>query len=216
MAPEGPGSLVVLDLLIDEQGDWAADVDRLDPEQSGEWLRVSWTAKSCTGPRQSVGGGVVCAVVPMGYKRENYLTDEQLKVGTQRLLWRDKAPGGEGLMLVVVLPQGWVINQPTDASLPPVDVKRFGDNNRFAAYWILGNADRDREDKAQRVAVWWYVTRLEDTQEAEIAAVVNRMRDKLADLSTPPQKGPVEMEGSLRMEKESATNQMKEAGKGLP
>jgi hypothetical protein len=146
MSPEGPGSLVVLDLSVDGQGNWSGEIDRFDPLGATQWLRVSWSAVSCTGNRVPAGGGVVCVTVPeVGYRRERYPVDG-LTAGAGRLHWRDKAPG-EGLMLVIVLPIGWIIPSARDASRPPVDVKIFC--GRFAAYWMMHDG---------RDFVWWNVS----------------------------------------------------------
>ncbi len=170
MAPEAPGSLVVLDLSVSDEEGWTAVVDRFDPVENGDqWLRVSWSAQHCTGDWQPVAGGVVCALVPPGTFRHETLQADELDDGTGRLQWRDKAPG-EGLMLVVVLPESWIVQ---DASRPPVDAKPF--RNRFAAYWLLDGRD----------LVWWRVTRLEGQGDAELGAIVRQYRAALLDTPSP-------------------------------
>lgn len=164
MSPEAPGSLVVLVLSVDELGNWSGEIDRFDPVEAKQWLRVSWSAAACTGNRRPAGGGVVCVTVPeSGYRRERYPVNG-LTAGAGRLQWRDKAPG-EGLMLVIVLPIGWVIPSAHDASRSPVDVKAF--HGRFAAYWMLDGRD----------AVWWNVS---EVAEATISQHIDAFQVELA------------------------------------
>jgi hypothetical protein len=180
MSPEAPGSLVVLTLSTDSYGAWSAEVDRCDPPPGATtWLSASWSGMDCTGLQQSVGGGVVCATIPTDFQRKAQRA-EGLEADSNRLIWRDAAPG-EGLMLVTVLPAGWIINEPNDASRPPVAVKIF--QRRFAVYWMLAGRDQ----------VWWRVTRLDNGDGGmDLKNAVRTFRAALLDL---PQPYPVLLDG---------------------
>jgi hypothetical protein len=179
VSPEAPGSLVVLTLSTDSDGAWFAEVDRCDPQpEATSWLSASWSEVDCRGLRQPVGGGVVCATIPADFERKVYRA-EGLEADMDRLMWRDAAPG-EGLMLVAVLPTGWIVCAPNDASRPPVDVKVF--KGRFAAYWMLSGRDQ----------IWWRVTRLADRdEERNLRRAVRAFRGVLLDL---PQPSPVQLD----------------------
>ncbi len=181
MSPEAPGSLVVLSLEKSVDGAWSADVDRWDPAPgAGDLLRASWSAVECTGLQQTVGGGVVCATVPRGSQfQHKQQRAEQLEVDPGRLIWRDAAPG-EGLMLVAVLPAGWVISTPADASSAPVDAKVF--QSRFAVYWMLTGRD----------PVWFRVTNFSNDQEEY--RLGNKVRQFRAALLDSPRAMPVFVE----------------------
>ncbi|MDT0353875.1 hypothetical protein [Pseudonocardia charpentierae] len=175
MSPEAPGSLVVPTLLNRPDGHWYAEVDRLDPNPGADsWLRVSWSAATCTGQQLGIGGSIVCAVVPTGFQRSKYPAN-QLDFAANHLQWRDAAPS-EGLMLVVALPEDWVIDSPAAASPSPVDAKVI--KGRFATYWMLAGRGR----------VTFKVSHL---QAEAIADFMERFRTNLLDL---PRPSPVELQ----------------------
>lgn len=71
MAPEAPGSLVVLDLALSDN-QWTAHVETLIPRAATEWLYVSWSADPCPEEFIAMISGCICVQVPNGYQHLTY------------------------------------------------------------------------------------------------------------------------------------------------
>ena len=157
MAPEAPGNIVILDLALRGSRVYAR-VDRFEPADRAFW--VIWSAigdirevhdgakERRDSPYVPAGGGVIQVLAPKGARRFQYTAAVQ---GKDTLVWRDKV-AGMGLMLVVVLPVGYVL--PDDVEPVPNAFKDF--DGRLAFFWRLVGQAED-----QQVNVSWRMERLE-------------------------------------------------------
>ncbi|MGW2635362.1 hypothetical protein [Streptomyces sp. NPDC001348] len=136
-------NLVVLDISINAKK-WKAVVHDWHPKANAtESLRIDWMAEVCARRQEKMAGGAVCASIPGNYACRVIQTGD-LKNGDHIIRWQEMPRGGV-VVLVCVLPPGWVI-QPGDAKLTPAGSKSHG--GRFAAYWIL-------EPTGTAIDHWW-------------------------------------------------------------
>jgi len=140
MAPEAPGNLVVIDSRF-KDGELAGYVERVDypPNQmteieaAGKWFWVLWNEQPKSPAYKALGGGAVYVnqdELPSGYKftaKSPILLDS---LGHDTYAMRDKALG-EGIMLVLVLPEGYTI---ADSTPKPRSAK-IVNKKRLATYW---------------------------------------------------------------------------------
>ncbi len=154
MSPEAPGNLVVLDLRLRDSS-VECQVDRYDPEAATGWLKVSWNAIQCPPGYVPIGGGVVFVWAPPGYTHRTYRAspDDQ---SPGRFGWVDKVYG-DGLMLVIVLPTGYVLPSVQNANPAPVRAKDF--KGRMALYWLIQGSKNDVQWDMQHEEVPDIVTR---------------------------------------------------------
>jgi hypothetical protein len=176
VSPEAPGSLVVLDFAVSESG-WTAEVDLLLPRGAKEWLFVSWNAEDCAGDLTAMGGGCVCVLVPDGYKRLTYPAAAEERIG--RWLGWSQQVEGEGMMVVALFPDGYVVDGTEDLRPPPARAKEFRD--RLAVYWIVEHGHADVSWNPRPV-----------TGASEVAECVNRLNDSEAEAVV--RQGPVFVE----------------------
>lgn len=166
MAPERPKTLTVLDYERADNG-FRVHVDRWDPqEESTPQLVVTWAAASRPGPNWHVAGdGAVWVAVPEGYQWGTY-DGEVSPQEPNQLEWSDATPPGGYLMLVAVMPPGYVLD-PERGGDPPTQVKVVGD--RLAAWWAF----------PLRATRRWYVRELAATEPLDdvAAALREHMRD---------------------------------------
>lgn len=173
MAPERPKTLTVLDYTrID--GGFRVHVDRWDPQQASTALVVTWAADSRPGPNwYSVGNGAVWVAVPDGYQWGTY-DGEVSPQEPNQLEWSDATEPGGYLMLVAVMPPGYVLD-PDRGGDPPRQVKVVGD--RLAAWWAI----------PLRATRKWYVRKLDATEVLD--NVFAKLREHVRDdqsLDDPP------------------------------
>lgn len=147
MAPEGPGNITILDLVL-KDSIVECKVDRFEPNGAINPFFVSWSA---TGPIQNfvaAGDGVVNVRPPDGAERWIY----SARVGRagDRLVWRDVVHG-MGLMLVVVLPTGYVLQSVLENDVEPIPsgFKEF--KGRMAFYWRLKGDEENQADVMWRM-----------------------------------------------------------------
>jgi hypothetical protein len=139
MAPEAPGNLVVIDLHF-QDGELEGSAERVeyDPEhtarieEAGGWFYVLWNETPRGDDYVSLGGGVVHVKkdLPHGYR---ILPKEPIQLdsmGNDRYAYRYPALG-EGLMLVLMLPEGYTL---ADYRPTPRSAKVF-QKGRLAVYW---------------------------------------------------------------------------------
>jgi pimeloyl-ACP methyl ester carboxylesterase len=135
MAPDKPGNLAVLDLKLN--GDAiTAEVERYDPESWSGSLRVLWHASEAPrgGEWNTAGKGVVFVAAPPEVRPQRYPASVPGRYPGP-FSWTNDV-GDLGLMLVVVLPPGYVLANANPAEpLPPFESKPF--NGRVALYWFI-------------------------------------------------------------------------------
>ena len=147
MPPDLVGNLVILDLEW-EDSEVVCIVQRYDPIEwsapkgAHEPLRVSWNATNCPPGYVPVAEGAVYVLRPPGFKASDY-PGQPSKLNA-RLSWRDTM-SADGLMLVIVLPKGYVLPSVDDADPTLGEAKAF--KNRMAIYWVVmpQNGDRQQE-----------------------------------------------------------------------
>ena len=134
MTPEAPGNLVVIDVSEDDDG-FRYTVERWDPTpESRYFLWTLWAAEGeCPAGFVSAAGGAVCVAADPGYAHARYGARPRVRRDPRALSWADVAEGS-GIMVVAVLPAGWVYD---DGSLAPVEAKPF--KGRMALYWRRGS-----------------------------------------------------------------------------
>lgn len=141
MAPEMPGNLVVLDLGW-KDSEVVCNVQRYDPISAIESLKVSWSATRCPPGYTALAKGVAYVLRPPGYEARDY--EAQPPERGADLSWTDQILGDTGLMLIIVLPAGYVLPTVDDADPILGDSKEF--NGRMALYWLAPqNEDRRQE-----------------------------------------------------------------------
>jgi len=170
MAPEAPGNIVILDVAETKDG-FECDVDRFEPSEA---LSAFWVIWSATGRVRAVdegqparanyvsaGGGVLNVLAPQGAKRFQYRARIQ---GQRDLLWRDVVHG-DGLMLVVILPRGYVLPSVDQGVIAPTPhaFKEF--DGRLAYFWRLTNRGEDNQ-----INVRWRMEPVGDRDLAEHCA----------------------------------------------
>jgi hypothetical protein len=131
MAPAAAGNLVALDFsLIDPVP--SCLVERYDPTAGAiQDLFVTWNATQRPPGFVGVVNGTAYVAVPPGYVRRRYPAE------VPNLIWRDKAFGTSGLMLIVVLPPGFAVSR--SEHLHPLAIATKLANERQALYWRLGD-----------------------------------------------------------------------------
>ena len=164
MAPEVPGSLVILDLEL-KDSEVKCQVDRYDPTNKAiEPLKVSWNATECPPGYVSAGGGVVFVRRPPGYEHRTYPAKPD--VLRDRFSWIDKVGGDPPeLMLVIVLPTGYALPSVDEASPLPTVSKVF--NSRMALYWSIAGKT------VRRAEFSWRMERAETAEMINRSAVLN-------------------------------------------
>jgi hypothetical protein len=176
MSPDAPGNLAVLDLYFDSKatdGDLPqlrCHVERYDPTKATEkqFIQVSWYADSAQEGWVAVSDGVVHVQPPADYAHPPRYDAPVPRAGG-RYFWRHPVHG-VGLMLVAVLPSGYVIARAADADPTPDEVKAF--ENRMALYWwIVG---------PRRGAARWALT------EVDAHEVDARCKFLLDEIKSPP------------------------------
>lgn len=197
MAPEAPGNIVILDLALAESG-VHAKVDRFEPGNGAFW--VIWSAmgdirevhdgaeEGGDSPYVPAGGGVIQVLVPEGARRFQYTAAVQ---GQDTLVWRDKL-AGMGLMLVVVLPAGYVLPSVLPADVEPVPNALKDFDGRLAFFWRLVGQTED-----QQVNVSWRMEPLEGrdlgSYVASLTEAAEGHRRETGDIGThvdPPSNAP--------------------------
>ena len=179
MAPEAPANLVVLDVCEADNG-FAFDVSRWDFEGGG-WLWVLWSADTCPEEWLPAAGGAVCVAAPPEVRRAEYRAVPRAVRDPRRLLWTDFAEPPLGLMLVVLLPEGYILDDQLPNDPTPIEAKVF--NGRMALHWRLVPASRGRVEAA------WTIRRMPEGQSLRDACVeVNErsLASALPDLPPPP------------------------------
>ena len=173
MAPERPKTLTVLDYTRADVG-FRVHVDRWDPQEASTALVVTWAAASGPGPNwHSVANGAVWVAVPDGYQWGTY-DGEVSPQEPNQLEWSDATEPGGYLMLVAVMPSGYVLD-PDRGGDPPRQVRVVGD--RLAAWWAI----------PLRATRKWYVRELSATEVLENVTI--KLREHVRDdqsLDDPP------------------------------
>ena len=151
MTPEAPGNLVVIDVSEDEDG-FRYTVERWDPTpDSRHFLWTLWAAEGgCPPGFVPAAGGAVCVAADPGYLHARYSARPRVRKDRRALSWADVAEG-VGIMVVAVLPAGWVYE---DGSLPPREAKPF--DGRMALYWRSGGGH------ARELRLTWTVNRFKE------------------------------------------------------
>ncbi len=133
MTPERPKTLTVLDYMRTGTG-LGVHVDRWDPLDAVSELVVSWAATGRPGPNwYAAADGAVWVAAPQGYQWNEYDADVS-PPDPNHLGWADATSPGGYLMLVAVLPAGYVLD-PTRGGDPPREIKVVGE--RLAAWWMI-------------------------------------------------------------------------------
>ncbi|MGB6688454.1 MAG: hypothetical protein WBE76_11480 [Terracidiphilus sp.] len=140
MAPEAPGNLVVIDSRF-QDGELAGYVERVDysPDKMGEieaagrWFWVLWNEQPKGPEYRPLGGGAVYVnegELPSGYEfaAKSPILLDSLGNGTYAM--RDVAQGA-GIMLVLILPEGYTFADPAPMPKSAKIVKK----RRLATYW---------------------------------------------------------------------------------
>lgn len=188
MAPEKVrGNLVVLDLDF-RNSILECLVDRFDPVSTDEPLFVSWNAIECPPGFDSSGNGVIFVARPPGYKRQSYRAKPDA-LGDHRYSWADKVYF-DGIMIVLILPEGYVIRSIDSTTPSPTRMKMFGE--RLAWYWAIPN-ERDRAE------VSWQINPINDlgiTSLSDHTETLNNEAVARGPLSPPVKmdEGPVDMD----------------------
>lgn len=140
MAPEAPGNLIVVDSRFQDQ-ELRGYVESVEyaPEQrepieaSRGWFYVRWNERPTEADYVSLGGGVVYVnkkELPSGYKVSPKSPITLDALGDGRYSYSYPALG-EGLMFVVILPEGYTL---TDSRPVPKSAKILK-KKRLAVYW---------------------------------------------------------------------------------
>jgi hypothetical protein len=174
MTPEAPGNLVVIDVSEDDDG-FRYTVERWDPTpESRYFLWTLWAAEGdCPAGFVSAAGGAVCVAADPGYAHARYGARPRVRRDPRVLSWADVAEGS-GIMIVAVMPAGWVYD---GGSVAPVEAKPF--KGRMALYWRSGGGP------SPQVRLEWTVKPLEGTVRDACA----ELNDSLAEaplVSDPP------------------------------
>jgi hypothetical protein len=156
MAPEAAGNVVVLDLYADPESDRKdappirSRVTCYQPTERSEatFIDASWNADAAGEGWVPVADGVVYVRPPADYEHTAY--DAAVPRAAGRYFWRHPVHGS-GLMLVAVLPTGYVVARTGDSEPTPADVKPF--QGRMALYWWIGGPLRGEAR--------WALTRIE-------------------------------------------------------
>jgi hypothetical protein len=184
IAPEAPGSLVVLNVRA-EDGLLDFAVYRWDPgpqAQPGQ-LFVLWRAKSCPTGYKEVANGVVCVAAPPTYEQREYEAWPRATLDPLVLSWEDADTTGGGLMLVAALPEGYAFAGAVDGAPDPVEAKPF--DGRMAVFWRLSG---------MRVHVSWRISPLAGRDLRAYSAEINeRLRPPSGDAIEDPPPPPAEV-----------------------
>ena len=133
MAPEQPGSLVILDMR-DPATAGGCTAYRWIPRDASEELIVLWEASTAGGcpPDFVEAVGDVCVAAPPGFTEYRYTLDPSGNPLVHS--WRGQV-NGTYLMLIAILPAAHAFAEPVRGSAWPVKAKLVGD--RMAVYWVF-------------------------------------------------------------------------------
>jgi hypothetical protein len=175
MTPEAPGNLVVIDVSEDDDG-FRYTVERWDPTaESRHFLWTLWAAEGdCPPGFVSAAGGAVCVAADPGYVHARYRARPRVRTDRRALSWADVAEG-VGIMVVAVLPAGWVYD---DGSLSPLEAKPF--DGRMALYWRSGGGHNGE------VRLTWTVKPIAGTLRDACAELNDSLSDALPTPDPPP------------------------------
>ena len=125
-----PGSLTILD-LGKRDPELASKAIRYYPDSANANLVMSWAASQRPSRFKSVAGGVAFVRNTKGYKKSTY----QSKIATRNdsYFWREP-PTDDGVMLILILPDGYII--PAADKTHPILVEAKAFKNRMALYWL--------------------------------------------------------------------------------
>ncbi len=176
MAPERPRALVILDFGPPADGG-GGTVYHWDPVDASSELVVLWEAEHCPADFLEVAEGVACVAVPPGYKEYRYELRREPPADPLALSWRGQVRGS-ALMVVAILPRGYLYAEPRQGSDWPVKAKVVGD--RMAIYWFFGGGDVTVEP------AWRMAIAARPDQLAERCAAINERSSP-----SPPPEPPV-------------------------
>jgi formylglycine-generating enzyme required for sulfatase activity len=189
MAPESPGNLVILELLV-QDGKLVGEVERATPPQDeastkGAWLELRWYEQPAT--FSPVGGGVAFIRLPPGYVLEpkSAVDPDSFSSYGSNFRWNDTAHG-EGLVFILILPTGYTLSNPHPI---PREVKAF--NDHVAVLWTP-----DGKYGAQ-VTIRWNIEAAQETLELEVA----RLKELISG-------GTVEINVGAHVDSSPATQQL--------
>jgi hypothetical protein len=164
MAPERPPRLVVFDGKS-INGGLRGSVHYAEPnfyKPGVDWIRVRWNVESQPADFIPIADGVAYV-----YNRDEEVvleppTEARAQPrGGLRYRWSEGLEeGASRLMFVLILPQGYTLNDPDPA---PVDTKDF--HGRLALYWVLEGAPQ------QRTQVEWTLEQVGGDLESEIVRI---------------------------------------------
>ncbi len=183
MAPERPRVLVILDLANPVDG--SGTVYHWDPVDASSELVVLWEAERCPADFLEAPEGVVCIAVPPGYTEYRYQLRHQPFADPLALSWRGQVRGS-ALMVVAILPRGYLFAEPRQGSDWPVKAKLVAD--RMAIYWFFGGGDATVEP------AWRMALAARPGQLAECCATINEHPSPSPPPEPPVPPGPVRRE----------------------
>ncbi len=167
MAPEAPGNLVVLDLHYDQKNDLLKTVETVGPPQTElvtGWLRVRFDEAPDEG-FYPVGQGVAHVRQPDRYEHDGPGKEERVLTlpGVRRYRVTNVAQG-DGLQLILILPQGYSL---TEFSPAPSNAKEFA--GRVAVYF------RPKERYGETAEVIWGLRTFQGSAESEAKRLRGRI-----------------------------------------
>lgn len=173
MAPEAPGNLILLDLVFRRET-LVSKVEQIVPPQKGavtEWLRVRFHEAPEPG-FYAVDDGVAFASAPKHFKHSKAAEAVEIPTtGNLRYCWPNVAEG-DGLMLVLVLPEGYTLD--LDVCEPfPRSAKEF--RGRLAVYF------KPAGGYGQSVTVAWGIKKLV----GEVKTETERIRSEIVRMGKP-------------------------------
>jgi hypothetical protein len=172
LAPEAPDDLVVLDILVNEDGVVEFTVDRWDGANAK--LFVLWNAMTCPDGYQTVADGAICVAAPPEYVHRRYRALPRLRLDPMLLSWRDWTAGV--LMLVACLPADYVYGGLPPGAAIPYETKPLG--SRMAVYWNLTGE--------QGVEVAWRIEPIGDRNLRAYCAELNGWLESQPGRRPPP------------------------------
>jgi hypothetical protein len=126
-----PSSLAVLELET-KNSELVSNTIRYYPNSPNSHLVVTWKARKCPRGFKSVARGVVFARNLEDYIKDSYQAD--INKQSNKYFWTEP-PVPNGAMLVVILPQGYII--PTAEEVNPTFLEAKTFKNKMVLIWIV-------------------------------------------------------------------------------